>query len=134
MRLTSVLFPMALLGCGLDQLTDDAATTLDNEILTVGGLEASNSIVDFGSVSTGNTEYYDLVLTNTSDSPLTIAEALVDGDSAFVIDTITLLPAELDPDFSEIVTLSLPSDAVIHRKFSEHRWLTILSSFHWPVP
>ena len=32
MRVMSVLFPMALLGCGLDQLTDDAATTLDNEI------------------------------------------------------------------------------------------------------
>ena len=42
---------------------------------------------------------------------MTIAEALVEGDSAFVIDTITSLPAQLDPDFSEIVTLSFtPTD------------------------
>ena len=111
MRLTSILFPMVLIGCGLDQLVEESETTLDNEVLNVGGLEASSASIDFGSVSTGNTEYYDLVLTNTSDSPLTIAEALVEGDSAFVIDTITSLPAQLDPDFSEIVTLSFtPTD------------------------
>ena len=85
-------------------------TTLDNEVLNVGGLEASSASIDFGSVSTGNTEYYDLVLTNTPDSPLIVAEALVEGDLA-VIDTITSLPAQLDPDFSEIVTLSFtPTD------------------------
>ena len=65
MRLTSILFPMVLIGCGLDQLVEESETTLDNEVLNVGGLEASSASIDFGSVSTGNTEYYDLVLTNT---------------------------------------------------------------------
>ena len=105
----SMVLPLA--GCGLSPLApglDEAESTTG---LTEYGLTASSSLVDFGTVEPGATEFQDLVLTNTSDDILVLAEVLIDGDSAFLLDTITTLPAELEPGSSEILTLSFsPSD------------------------
>jgi len=111
MRFLPFLVGTSLLGCGLTPLVEGTEAEIEDEIATLNGLEASSASIDFGTVEPGNTELHDLVLTNTSADILVIADALIDGDGVFLIDTITALPAELEPDLSKIISLSFsPSD------------------------
>jgi hypothetical protein len=123
MRTLSPFFALSLFGCGLTPLTDFLPEESSDEIVSLGGLEASSSSIDFGIVQANSTEYYDLVLTNRSDDILVIAETLMEGDSAFVIDTLTTLPVELEPEFSEIVTLAFtPADSL---DYSGNLWIQL---------
>ncbi len=111
MRTVSILSLLYLSGCGLTPLAGNLVVDEGAELPNLGGLEASSGIIDFGTVEPDNIEFQDLVLTNTSVDTLVIADAFVDGDTSFLIDTMTLLPTEIEPGLSEIITLSFsPSD------------------------